>query len=167
MKEIWEDIPGFEGLYQVSNFGNVKSLNYARKKIIKNLIPKRSSGYDIVCLSRHGCMKYAPIHRLVAENFIPNPENKSQVNHIDGNKRNNNVNNLEWVTPRENVKHSIERLGNNPGDWSRKRVRCVETGEIFESQIDAANSYHTSQGAIGNSARGQRSCAGGVHWEFY
>lgn len=166
MKEIWKDIPGFEGVYQVSNFGNVKSLNYNKTGKEKLLIPKRSSVYDAVCLCLNSKHKYSFIHRLVAEAFIPNSQHKTQVNHKDGNKRNNNIENLEWVTPSENMNHSVYKLKHNPRAWSATPVRCIETSEIFATQSEAAKVYHTSQGAIGNSARRKRGSAGGVHWEF-
>lgn len=166
MKEIWKDIPGYEGLYKVSNIGRIKSLNYGRMKKEQVLKPKRASCYDVVYLSDGKGHKYRTVHSLVAEAFIENPEEKAQVNHLDGNKRNNTADNLEWVTPAENIRHSVQILGNNPGDWSRKAVRCVETGEVFKSQVEAAKAYKTSQGAVGNSARKNRPRAGGMHWEF-
>lgn len=166
MKEIWKDIPGYEGLYQVSNFGQVKSLNYWRKKEEKILKPKHSSLYYVVCLCKNGASKYRTIHSLVAECFIPNIEKKKQINHINGDKHDNAVTNLEWVTPRENVLHSVHTLNNNPREWSKTPVRCVETGDVFDTQVEAAKAYHTSQGAIGNSARKNRPLAGGFHWEF-
>lgn len=166
MKEIWKDIEDWEGLYQVSNFGRVKSLNYRKTGMSNYLIPRNSYIYDTVCLCNRGHHKYALIHRLVAEAFIPNPKNKAQVNHKDGDKHNNYVGNLEWVSPKENIIHSIKTLKNSPGDWSRKPVRCIETGKIFGSQTEAASYYHTSQGAIGNAARKNRPSAGGFHWEF-
>ncbi len=108
MQEIWKDIKNYEGKYQVSNFGNVKSLErydrcnrHINEKI---LVPrKHTGGYLRVQLSR----KDFYIHRLVAETFIPNPENKLQVNHIDGDKTNNRSNNLEWCTALENNLHAI------------------------------------------------------------
>lgn len=166
MQEIWKDIKGWEGLYQVSNLGRVKSLNYNKEKTSKVLRTKKARGYDRVCLCRKGYHKYISVHRVVAMMFVPNPDNKPEVNHIDGNKSNNTVNNLEWVTSRENTRHSIAVLGHNPRIWSRTAVKCVETGEIFETQTEAAEAYHTSQGAIGNAARGNRPRAGGHHWCF-
>ena len=110
--EIWKDITGFEGYYQISNYGNVKSLdrfdgvNYRQGQSIKPAI--KANGYLQVGLRKHNQRKYVSIHRLVAIHFIENPENKKQVNHIDCNKQNNNINNLEWVTSQENQKHAKE-----------------------------------------------------------
>lgn len=108
MKEIWKAIKDYEGKYEVSNLGRVKSLerkSRLNRKIKERILAPRehTGGYLRVQLSR----KDFYIHRLVAETFIPNPENKSQVNHIDGNKRNNRVDNLEWNTPLENNLHAI------------------------------------------------------------
>lgn len=100
MKEIWKDIKGFEGVYQISNLGNVKSLprkagtTYLREKILKPR--KHTGGYSIVSLGRGYKYKNYFIHRLVAEAFLPNPLGLLEVNHIDENKTNNNVENLEW-----------------------------------------------------------------------
>ncbi len=109
--EIWKDIEGYEGKYQISNFGNVKSLEtwtgdkyIKREKILKNVV--YGNGYYYVCLSKKGEVKKHKVNRLVAQAFIPNPENKPFTNHIDGDKLNNNVNNLEWCTQSENMKHA-------------------------------------------------------------
>ena len=114
MEEKWKDIKGYEGIYQVSNYGNVRVLDryvwnhngfVKRKgKILKPSLNKY--GYKDVMLSKDNVRKKYRINRLVAEAFIENPENKEQVNHIDRNKTNNNVNNLEWVTRQENITHS-------------------------------------------------------------
>lgn len=166
MREVWRDVVGYEGKYQVSNFGRVKSLNYNRTGIEKLLCPKKSAHYLRVTLRNDMGAKDKCIHRLVAQAFIPNPDNKSEVNHIDGDKRNNHLSNLEWVIHSENARHSVYSLNKNPREWSRTPVRCIETGEIFETQIEAAKAYNTSQGAIGNSARKNRPRAGGFTWEF-
>lgn len=106
--EIWKDIPGYEGKYQVSNFGNVKSLNYHRTKNEKFLTGKiDKDGYRVILLSRNQKKKSVSVHRLVAEAFIPNLNNKPEVNHKDRDKQNNVVSNLEWVTSFENTQHCI------------------------------------------------------------
>lgn len=108
MKEIWKDIDGCEGLYQVSNLGRVKRVTTGR--VLKG--SKITGGYLGVSLYKNSVMSTKKIHRLVAEAFIPNPESKSQVNHIDENKTNNKVSNLEWMTAKENSNHGTrnERL---------------------------------------------------------
>ena len=116
--EVWKDIEGYEGLYQVSNFGNIKSLArivHSEKRSdykIKEKVLKQSdttTGYKKVELHKDNKKRKSfKVHRLVAQAFIPNPENKREVNHIDGNKHNNNVNNLEWVTSSENKLHAFE-----------------------------------------------------------
>ena len=121
--EIWKDVKDYEGLYQVSNLGNVKSLDrivetknrgsYLRKgKIQKKSV--NSFGYETVGFTVNGKTKIYRVHRLVALSFIENLENKPQINHIDGNKTNNNVNNLEWCTPSENQTHSVSTGLSNP-----------------------------------------------------
>ena len=117
MEEIWKDIQGYEGLYQVSNLGRVKR-NYrenidskGRKRIFNESIIKPNidkGGYFYVNLYKNGKKEIQKNHRLVCNTFIANPENKPQVNHIDGNKENNNVNNLEWVTIQENIQHAYK-----------------------------------------------------------
>ena len=101
-KEIWKDIPNYEGLYQISDTGRIKSLK--RNIILK---PSTNKNYFKIILCKNGSKKTYFIHRLVAIAFISNPKNLLEVNHIDGNKLNNNVNNLEWCTRKENVEHSI------------------------------------------------------------
>lgn len=165
-KEIWKDIAGYEGLYQVSNFGRVKSLNYNRTGQARILKAKTSSPYDQVSLWNKGKMKYATIHRLVAVAFLSQEDGKNYVNHKNGDKRDNRAGNLEWCTCSENAIHSVQVLRQSPGDYSRKAVICIETGEVFRSQVEAAKAYHTSQGAIGNATRKNRPRAGGFHWRF-
>lgn len=115
MKEVWKDIPNYEGLYQVSNLGRVKSLprkykkRFINKEIIK-VLTKLPKGYLKVGLSKNGKVKYYFIHRLVAECFIPNIENKPCVNHKDCNPSNNRVDNLEWCNYIENNNYKNHNL---------------------------------------------------------
>ena len=114
MEEVWKDINGYEGLYQVSNLGRVKSLmfinNVAKKHREKILFMSTRSGYYTVNLCKDTKRVSKQVHRLVAEAFIPNPLNKKVVNHIDFNRKNNIVTNLEWNTQKENVLWSNVRM---------------------------------------------------------
>src|SRR5699024_3977580 len=101
MKEIWKDIEGYEGIYQVSNLGRVKRVTTGR--ILKS--GKNRGGYLYINLCKQGVVSNKIIHRLVEQAFIPNPENKSDINHIDEDKTNNTVTNLEWTTRKENLNH--------------------------------------------------------------
>ena len=114
MEEIWKDIEGYEGLYQVSNMGIVRSLPHFRKngrngylQIGKIIKPMCVRGYQTVSLSKNGKQKIFKIHRLVAEAFIPNPENKPCIDHINTDKTNNRVENLRWVTHKENSNNPL------------------------------------------------------------
>lgn len=120
MMEVWKDILDYEGIYQISNFGRVRSLdryvsndpNGKGKRLIegKILIPSDNGhGYKYVSLTEKQKRKRCYVHRLVAEAFIPNPKNYDQINHKDENKRNNNVNNLEWCNSQYNIDYSFSR----------------------------------------------------------
>jgi hypothetical protein len=111
MLEIWKDIKGYDG-YQVSNTGKVYSLK-SKKILSQNLLNTyfgSRPGYYHVMLFVNGKKKNVLVHRLVAEAFIPNPENKPQVHHKDHNPHNNNANNLEWVTADEHAKHTTKSI---------------------------------------------------------
>jgi hypothetical protein len=150
--EIWKPIKGYEGLYEVSNMGRVKRLptsfecgsRWGKDRIItfKGRILSVSKAdkkhYPIVWLSLKNKVKNYSVHRLVATAFLSNSENKLQVNHIDGNRDNNNVSNLEWVTGNENMMHSYYILKNQK--VGQKTIIDVETGIVYDSIMDAFNS---------------------------
>lgn len=120
IKEVWKDVVGYEGRYVVSNLGNVKSLFYCGHSGEHVLtLTKHHTGYYVVSLGSSP-KKQARVHVLVATAFIENPKNKPFVNHIDGNKRNNSVDNLEWVTSKENVQHAIRTGLRDPHNVPRK-----------------------------------------------
>lgn len=105
MKEIWKDVVGYENKYQVSNLGNVKSLVFSKPKLLNQYSDK--NGYLITRLWNKNKPKHCKVHRLVAEAFIPNTDNKPTVNHKDLNKSNNHVSNLEWMTRKEQSEHAV------------------------------------------------------------
>lgn len=125
MMEHWSDIEGYNGLYQVSKLGNIRrvvgggSIKYMAFHI--NRSPWQKVGYLRVSLTLDGKQKSYYVSRLVAEAFIPNPENKPQINHIDGNTLNNRSDNLEWCTNQENCKHACD-IGLNLGRTGKGRI---------------------------------------------
>ena len=104
--EEWRDVPGFEGLYQVSNYGRVRRIYNGKVKVMTQR--HRGKGYLGVTLIKNGIKKDFYVHRLVAETFIPNPDNLPQVNHKNLNKEDNSVDNLEWVTNVDNMRHRLK-----------------------------------------------------------
>ena len=143
VEEIWKDIKGYEGLYQVSNFGKIKSLsknnhNYGENgKILKGI---NNKGYLRVGLSKNGKAKQYPIHRIVAETFIDNVYNLPCVNHIDENKMNNRADNLEWcsVEYNNNYGNRNKKISINQRYANNKPIKCLETGQIFISLNECA-----------------------------
>ena len=126
--EVWKWIEGFEELYQVSNMGRVKSFCEKIERILSPCPTKK--GYYMVHLHKDGKKKNFGIHVLVARAFIPNPENKTTVNHIDGDKTNNRTDNLEWNTQKENQNHAIKTGLLKPG--SRRKLNKITVEQIRE-----------------------------------
>ena len=164
MKEIWRNIEGFEN-YQVSNLGNVKSLNYKNSGKEKLMKPMDNGwGYLFVELRKNGEGKVKTIHRLVAEAFIPNPDNLPCINHKDENKTNNRVDNLEFCTYEYNTNYgtSNERRAKKLA----KPVICIETGIFFSSAMEAERQTEISNGNIKSCCKGKRKTASGYHWKY-
>lgn len=140
--ERWADIQGYEGLYKVSDKGRVYSVR--NDKILKS--SPYGKGHLHISLRCGGTQRTIGVHRLVALAFIPNPEGKPQINHINGFKWDNRVENLEWATNSENQIHSHQVIG-NPGSRC-KPIVCVETGETFPSTKDAAEKLGLNRSCI-------------------
>lgn len=138
MTEIWKDIKDYEGLYQVSNFGRVKSLKRKwrlRERILKLML--HSKGYLFVGLFKNSKGRNFLCHRLVAKAFVSNPDNKPEVNHLDGIKTHNEDYNLEWCTPKENVQHSISKLGRiGPRGEVHGLTKLTEANIVFIRSSD-------------------------------
>ena len=147
MKEKWKDIKGYEGIYQVSNLGRVRSFAKSYDPHIMTPMPNQK-GYMRIFLINGTRHRWLRVHRLVAMAFIPNPNNLPQVNHKDGNKKNNCVDNLEWVTNEENWEHAVR---NGFNYYNKKPVALLEDGKIiktFDSISAAAKSTNTPLGSI-------------------
>lgn len=161
--EEWRCAVGFEGYYEVSNFGNVRRADSC--KVLDGGL--NSYGYKVFSLSKDGKQYMSKGHRLVAQAFIPNPENKRNVNHIDGDKSNNFVENLEWSSQRENGIHAREVLSI---DYSQKPVvQTTINGEvvaIWASGSVAGRVLNIAQQLIGACCRGTAPTAGNFIWRY-
>lgn len=167
MNEIWADIKGYEGKYQVSNKGRVKSLNYGNTGTEKLMrIANGRKGYKIICLTKNNKRKSAKVHRLVAEAFIPNPYNFPTVNHKDEDKSNNCAENLEWCTFEYNIRYGTrsERTGTP--------VRQLDLNGAVIAEYKTASEAMRKTGAdsshIARCCRGEPhyNTAKGYKWEF-
>lgn len=161
MNEIWKEIKNYEGHYKISSFGNVCSK-------VKQLKPfYNGKGYLYVNICKDGKRETIAVHRLVGLAFIDNPENKPQINHIDGIKTNNNVLNLEWVDNSENVKHAYEN--NLMVSIGLPVIQCTKDNvhiERFESISNASKFSGIGYMSIRKCCMKERKTAGGYIWKF-
>ena len=182
-EEIWKDIAGYEGLYQISNFGRVRSFNRTRKnrggrtaviqgRIVKPNIDRK--GYLQFHLYSNSVRRRFYSHQLVAKAFIPNPNNYSEINHKDENPKNNCVWNLEWCNHKYNMNYgtAIERAAklkrivqrNNPK--ISKSVLCIETGVVYPSISEISRELGCSRALIIRCCKGLGKTAYGYHWRY-
>lgn len=191
MTTIWKKVRGYE-YYEISNTGKIRSLprpmkrkNYmsgkvfyysSREKILKPFL--NQCGYPEVGLCKNGKSKKALVHRLLAEAFIPNPENKKQVNHKDGDKQNNKLENLEWVTPSENGLHAYKnglskawhkgKTGSHTPSY-RKTIQKDCRGnviKVWDCALDAVREGGFDSGCISKCAKGISKTHKGYIWEY-
>ena len=181
MEEVWKDIAGYEGLYQVSNFGRVKSLDreksngtgvYILKGKIKTANERR--GYLGTQLYKNHKLKNVYVHRLVAEAFIPNTDGQETINHINGNKLDNRVENLEWVSNAENVKHAFQ-TGLNGTEHMRNHKGSIPVAQYdknmvligtYPSMMEAERQTHITNRSIALCCKGELHHAGGYIWKY-
>lgn len=167
MKEIWKDVEGYDGIYQISNHGRVKSLYQNKDANGKILLKRVHRGYELVGLWKNGKVKRAKVHRLVAEAFIPNPGNLPFINHKNEMKSDNRAINLEWCTPKYN---------SNYGDAIDKRMRtlrkngkpflCIETGETYTLASDCAKELGCKVHSVYDVLRGKQKTCNGYHVKY-
>ena len=180
-------IKGYEGLYTVTRDGNVYSEEKYRssgkykgihkKRKLKQMVSKSGKGYFVVNLYKDGKMKQKLVHRLIAEAFIPNPNGKIQINHKDGNTKNNSLDNLEWVTPKENSQHACDtglstawHKGNTGKDTPTARpvLQISPGGEVtrWDCASDAVREFDFDSGGITRACKGEYKTHKGFRWEY-
>lgn len=160
-EEVWKDIPSLDS-YQASNLGNIRYKGHTKRKLQLN-----SSGYLYLGVRVNGKFMSLRVHRLVAETFLPKIDGKEFINHIDGDKTNNCVDNLEWCTASENEIHKVWILGKKqtpPVNVSR--VIDTDTGIVYESIKEAAEATGADRHHIGEVASGKRRSTKGRHFAY-
>lgn len=162
--EIWKDIEGYEGLYEVSNLGRVRNVKSGR--ILKQYVHERN-GYLQVSLYKEGKQKKMRTHRAVAMAFIENdnPLEKDQVNHIDCNKTNNCVDNLEWCSCQDNIRHAYDNNLHTKKNKIR-RVKCIELNTIYSSASEASRKLEIDASSILDVCKGKFKTMKGLHFEY-
>jgi hypothetical protein len=161
--EVWKDIKNYEGLYQVSNKGNIYSIR--KNKLFK--LNTNKFGYYCVSLYKNSTTKTYYVHRLVAETFIPNPDNKPEIDHIDTIKTNNRVENLRWCNHKENMNNTTSHK-----HYNKRAVKCTTTNKVFNSSKEASRYYNIADSNIIRACRNPDKYCGisdngePLYWEY-
>lgn len=178
MKEIWEAIPGYDGNYLASNKGRVKSVYRVlgnggiQPEAIKK--QRNSKGYNVVSIKYNNIKKTLKVHRLVALSFIPNPDKKPQINHINGIKKDNRVENLEWSTGSENVQHAFD-IGLNKQYTGSDHYMAVKVNQFTKDGIfvktwgcisDACRRYNIKIQSLSSCLVCKSKTSGGFKWQY-
>ena len=173
MTEIWLPIEGYENLYEVSNLGRVRSLKrtVTNKNGVTQKVPGKilkpgtqQNGYLTVALCKNGISRSFYLHRIVSTAFLPNPDNLPCVNHLDENKQNNSVENLEWCTQKENINYGTRNK--RVSEKLSKPVLCIELNQIFPSLTEAARQLCLSVENLSHVLTGRFKTTGGYHFEY-
>lgn len=183
--EIWKPVIGYEGIYEISNIGRVKSLQRQKYKNPTHIIPGKirplqlhSNGYYSIMLCKNGITKRVHIHRLVASAFIPNPAGHSTVNHINYDRKDSRVENLEWCSQQQNILHATKRNGyknNMQGRTGKLSVNSKPTYQIglddkviklWDSLRDAARELNFNYSSLRNCARGTSKKSHNFKWKY-
>ena len=164
--EVWKDILGYEGLYQVSDKGRLKSIGYGKERILK--LVKDRGGYLTVGLRKNGEVKTCKIHRLVAQTFIPNPDNLSDINHKDEDKTNNSVQNIEWCSAKYNCNFGTrnQRISEKT---SKPVLQFTKDGELireWKSATDVQRNLGYDNSHISKCCNEKRKSANGFVWKY-
>ena len=164
--EEWRDVVGYEGRYQVSSMGRVKSFKWNKERILKPSMDK--DGYLLVTLCAGGKPKTLKVHRLVCEAFHENLENKSDVNHLNEIKTDNRASNLEWCTRRDNINHGSrnERLGKALSKPVGQYAQDGELIKVWPSTMEVERQAGFSNGNISQAANGKYKKAYGFIWKY-
>lgn len=175
LNETWKDIPEYEGYYQASTLGKIRSVarlisqkghknDYIRTMKGKTIQPRlQNSNYQLVWLSKNGEINPLLVHRIIAAAFIENLNCHPCINHKNGIKTDNRIENLEWCSYSENIKHSHTLLGRKE---ITKPIFCVELHRAFKSQTEASKELNINRGAISHVLNGLTKTAGGYSWKF-
>lgn len=181
MNEIWKDIEGYEGLYQISSEGRVRSINRIVKhnkgegirklktRILKNYSDKLN--YQRIVLSKDGKREKLLVHRIVGKHFIPNPENKPYIDHINCNPSDNRVSNLRWVSQKENINNplTIKKMEGKNNHSSKQVLQYTKDGNFIKewgSTMDIEREIGISNVCISNCCLEKQKTAGGFIWKY-